>query len=125
VARLLGAVHVIARITGVALGIWLMAAPAVLEYGGDAATSDRIAGPIGGSLALVAASQVLRPLRWTVIPVGAWLVIAPLVLGYDIAAATVNSVVCGTIFIATAFWRGQLTETFGGGWSVLWSRHPA
>jgi hypothetical protein len=43
-----------------ALGIWLMASPAVLSYGGAAGAADRIAGPVVASVALIAAAEAVR-----------------------------------------------------------------
>jgi hypothetical protein len=48
------------RLLTVAVGIWLMAAPAVLGYAGTPATSDRIAGPVVAAIGIVAASTVTR-----------------------------------------------------------------
>jgi hypothetical protein len=45
------------------VGMWLMAAPAILGYGGTAATNDWIIGPRAATIAAVAASEVLRSLR--------------------------------------------------------------
>ncbi|MDY7105697.1 MAG: hypothetical protein S0880_31315 [Actinomycetota bacterium] len=110
----------IARFVAVAVGIWLMAAPAVLDYGDPAATSDRIAGPVGGGIAFVALWKVARSLRWAVFPVGVWLVIAPVVLGYDDITAWVNSIACGLVFVGTVRFGGVSPDQFGGGWRTIW-----
>lgn len=109
-----------ARIVTALLGIWMMAAPAALGYGGPAAISDRIAGPLAASFAFVALWDVVRPLRRVDAPIGLWMILAPLVLGYG-GAAAVNAVVVGVAVVALSFVRGKVTEEFGGGWRSLWT----
>src|SRR4051812_44898861 len=115
-----------ARLIHLCLGVWLMAAPAVLGYAGAARTNDRIAGPIAAALAAVAVSEVTRPLRRANVPVGAWLLIAPWVLHYDGGgsyssggAATANSLIVGTLLIALSLVRGTVKGRYGGGWRVV------
>lgn len=109
-----------ARILTAAIGIWLMAAPAVLGYGTPAATSDRIVGPVLAAFAITAIWEVTRALRWVGLPLGAWLVLAPFVLGYDATAPFVSSIVSGVFVIVLTFVRGRLDERFDGGWRMVW-----
>ncbi|MFG0284299.1 MAG: hypothetical protein ACF8R7_07740 [Phycisphaerales bacterium JB039] len=106
------------------IGVWLMAAPAVIGYGPPAAASDRIAGPIIAALSVVAIAEVTRPLRRASIPVGLWLIIAPLILSYP-AGAALNSVLCGSAIVGLAQVRGAIRTSFGGGWSALWRPRDA
>lgn len=110
----------IARLVGIALGVWLYVAPAVLGYGDPAAANDRLIGPLVFSLSFVGLWEVVRFLRWWVVPPGAWMVLAPLVLGYDDVAAIVSSVLVGAATVATAWFGGEVSSRFGGGWSALW-----
>lgn len=107
----------VARIIAVLTGVWLMFAPAVLDYTGAAETNDRIIGPIAGSFAFVACWDVLVAMRWPTVPLGAWLVVAPLLLGYADAGAWISSMVSGAVFVVTGL-RGREgdDERFGGGW---------
>jgi len=98
----------------------MMAAPAALGYGGPAAISDRIAGPLAASFAFVALWDVVRELRRVDAPIGLWMILAPLVLGYG-GAAAINAVVVGVAVVALSFVRGEVTEEFGGGWRSLWT----
>jgi hypothetical protein len=100
------------------LGIWMMAAPAVLGYGGPLATSDRIAGPLAASFAIVALWDVVRALRWVDAPIGIWMILAPLVLGFG-GPAAVNGVVVGVIVATLSLVPGRTKEEFGGGWKSL------
>ena len=107
-----------ARIVSILLGLWLMAAPAVLGYGGAAAVNDRIVGPIVAALAVVAVSEITRGLRWASVPAGAWLIIAPWLLGYG-PTPMVNSLVVGLLLIPLAWVRGRVKARYGGGWASL------
>lgn len=109
----------IARLVAVAVGIWLMFAPAVLGYEGIAADNDRIFGPIGAAFAFVAIWEVMRPLRWVTLPVGIWLAAAPLVLGYDDTGAIVSSILAGLVMAGSTFFGATVEESFGGGWRSI------
>lgn len=118
-ARLLGGV--IPPILSAAIGLWLMAAPAVLGYGDPAATSDRIAGPVAATFGIIAIWDVVRPMLRLNLPFGAWLVLAPWALGFGLAA-TVNSLACGVLLAALSLVPMETSGRYGGGWSSLWSR---
>jgi hypothetical protein len=108
-----------ARGVTILLGLWLMVAPAMLGYAGAAAASDRIIGPLAASVATIALTEVMRPLRWVNLGLGFWLLAAPWVLGYA-TAATLNSSVVGLSIAVAATVRGRIQERFGGGWLSLW-----
>ena len=115
-----------AHVINAALGIWLMAAPVVLQYSAPAQTDDRIIGPVIATFAIVAWWEATRPVgRWN-LPLGLWLLLAPWVLGYGATTAVVNSLVVGLLVAGLSLVRGQYRpEKFGGGWSVLWQKTPA
>lgn len=108
-----------ARIANTVLGIWLMAAPAVLGYESPGSTNDRIVGPLIASFAVIAMAGATRPVRRANTALGAWLLVAPWVLGHP-TAATVNSMVVGALVTAFSLVRGTVKDEFGGGWSALW-----
>lgn len=107
-----------ARAVAVAVGVWLMVAPAVLGYTGAAETNDRIVGPVAASAAFVAAWAVTRPLRWITLPLGGWLLVAAFVLDYP-AAGTVSALASGAVLVATAPIAGAEPPRFAGGWRSL------
>ena len=107
-----------ARIASFVLGLWLMAAPAVLAYADTARTNDRILGPIVAGLAFIAIWQLMRPLRWIELIVGAWLLAAPWILGYGIEPR-LNSLVVGILLAVLAFLGGKPSKRFGGGWASI------
>lgn len=108
------------RLINAALGIWLMAAPDVLQYSAPARTNDRIVGPIAATFAIIAIWEVTRGLRWVNVPLGVWLVVAPLILGYAQTGAIINSLIVGVVLASMAMLGGSVSKQFGGGWSALW-----
>lgn len=108
-----------ARLLNTAIGLWLMAAPAVLGYGGPADTLHRIVGPVAATFAIIAIWEATRELRQLNALAGAVLLIGPLLLGFG-GAAMVNSLVCGILLITISRVKGEIEESFGGGWKVLW-----
>ena len=107
-----------AQLVNAALGFWLMAAPAVLGYGGAMAVSDRIVGPIAATFGIVAVVEVTRGVRWALVPLGAWVVVAPWLLGGP-ATAIVNGLIVGPAMVALARFGAVSRDQFGGGWAVL------
>lgn len=114
---------VIARITTVAVAVWLMAAPAVLGYGDPAQSNDRIVGPIAGAFAFVACWEILMAMRWPTVPLGAWLVLAPVALGYGATEAWISSIISGLLIVSAAFVGHDVTGDFGGGWRSVRPRN--
>lgn len=114
-----------AQLVSVALGLWLMASPAVLGYGDPARAADQIVGPIAASFAAIAISEVTRAVRRVNYLTGAWLLLAPWVLGYGLdgagLGATVNSLTVGLLLVGLATVHGTVTQRFGGGWAAVWS----
>lgn len=106
------------RVAQAMVGIWLMVAPAVLEYRGAVATSDRVVGPVTASLAIVSAWAVLRSVRWAIVPIALWIAVVPLVLPAEGAAAVSEAVSAGLLLILTPP-GGSEPQRFGGGWRSL------
>jgi hypothetical protein len=106
------------QLVNTALGIWLMAAPAVLGYGRPASTNDHIIGPLVATFACIAIWEATRSVRWINLPLGLWLIAAPLLLGHPPDGA-VNSVVCGIAIAILSSVGGAIQQRFAGGWSAL------
>jgi hypothetical protein len=102
-----------------AAALWLIAAPALLDFDGAARTNDRIAGPIALTFAFVGAWEILRGVRLVNVAVGAWLLIAPWMLRYDANAAIVSDTVVGVALIVGALLAGETSAQFSGGWRSL------
>lgn len=112
-----------AQLGNALLGIWLMAAPAVLHYAGAASVNDRIVGPLAAACAIIALSEVTRPVRWVNVALGLWLIVAPWIWGAPYRGA-VNDVVVGLLLALCALVRGTHTQRVGGGWASLWQATP-
>jgi hypothetical protein len=111
-----------AQIINTIIGLWLMAAPAILGYSGPANTNQRIVGPIAVSFAVIACWEVTRQARWTNLVLGVWLIVAPLVLSHETSAG-ITSIASGVLLALFSLVRGRYRpERFGGGWSALWKR---
>jgi hypothetical protein len=98
------------RLLSVAAGLCLLAAPAVVGYGGVWRTSDRIAGALVVSVAIMAMSGVMRPLRWINVALGGWgewILLSPIVLERS-STATGHRVFAGLLILSTALVRGQV-----------------
>jgi hypothetical protein len=108
------------RVINIILGIWLMAAPAVLDYGEPARTNSYIVGPLAASFATIAIWEATRSVRWVNVVLGLWLIVAPLVLGYR-GSAAINGLIVGPLLAVLALLPGKITGRYGGGWSALWS----
>lgn len=108
-----------------ALGIWLIVAPAVLQYAAPAQTNDRVVGPLVATFAIVAWWEATRSVGRANFPFGLWLLLAPWVLGYGSSVAVLNSVIVGAVVAALSLVRGRIEGRYGGGWSVLWSSSTA
>ena len=109
-----------ARLANTAVGLWLMAAPAVLGYSGAAATNDRIVGPLAATFAIVAIWEVTRALRWANLALGLWMLAAPWLLGGYPAEATAGSMAAGALLALFSLVRGKIRQEYAGGWSALW-----
>jgi hypothetical protein len=102
-----------------AIGLWMMAAPAVLGYAGIAEAVARTAGPIITTLAVIAMSECTRGVRLANIPIGLFLMSAPLLIEQPPDAA-VNGVAAGAAVVLLSRVRGQVRSRFAGGWQSLW-----
>lgn len=109
-----------AQMINVGLGLWLMAAPALIGYGDPARTNDRIVGPLVASFAVISIWEVTRPIRWVNVALGMLLLIVPWALGYGDVIETLHSFAVGALIAALAAIRGRITQSFDGGWSSLW-----
>lgn len=111
-----------AHIVNAVLGLWIMAAPAVLGFAETtAAPAYRIIGPLIVSFAVVAWWEETRPVGQANLLTGLALLVVPFVLGFGMVAL-VNSMVVGVAVAALSrVWGTYRPETFGGGWSVLWN----
>ncbi len=107
-----------ARIVGAALGVWLLAAPYLLDYDGAARISHLVVGPIAASVSVIAMSDVMRELRWVNFALGAWLVLSVLFIEHS-DAALFAGVATGMALTAVSIVRGPVNQRLGGGWRAV------
>jgi hypothetical protein len=89
-----------------ALGLWLCAAPSVLQFSDPPAMQNFVA---VGFLVIIGELFTFYTLRiweeWINIVLGAWLIASPWVLGFTAPAATTNAIVIGLLLLAVAFYE--------------------
>lgn len=99
-------------------GLWLMAAPAVLDYGGAARTNDRMVGPVAAAAAVIAVWEATRGVRWLNVAAGVWLILAPWLLDYGLLPL-LHSTAAGFVLMTFAVIPGRVEARLGGGWASL------
>jgi len=101
-------------LVSVALGLWLMFAPATLGSSGLGAHSDHLFGALIVTVAVIALADVGRAARFVNMLFGAWVIIAPWLLGGATVSARWNDLIAGAFVILLSFPRGKIGERYGG-----------
>lgn len=96
-----------------AIGLWLMAAPAVLNAAPPAAHSDHLIGALVVTVAVIALADVGRAIRFVNVLFGAWFIAAPWILGGASTGSTWNDVIAGIALILLSLPRGPVRECYG------------
>lgn len=108
----------------VAIGVWLMFAPAAFGIGIEqpAADSNHLVGSIIIVVAVISLAEVARPARFLNVPLGLWLIIAPWFLPGATTASQWNSALMGIAVILLSLPLGKLRDHYGSFDNiVLWS----
>jgi hypothetical protein len=103
-----------------ALGIWLLAAPAVLGATGSAAAADYLVGALIVTWAVIAFGEIARPVRLLNVLMGLGIAAAPWLLEGDTTMSRWNDVLMGAAVIGLSLPRGQIVSRFGA-----WNRYLA
>lgn len=106
------------------LGLWLMAAPGIFNYGSAASDNGHIVGPVIVTFAIVSLWEATRGVRKLNFPTGIWLIAAPWILGYDHTIAIISDMSVGLLVFLFAMLKGTVKQSFGGGWASLWQNEP-
>jgi hypothetical protein len=106
------------------LGLWVMAAPDVLQYEGPERMNHHIVGPLVVSAAVIAMAETTRAVRWVNVVLGGWLMVAPVLLGFAPLHIGVRSSLVGAAILGLSLIEGRRQEQMGGGWPRLWRREP-
>lgn len=105
----------------IAVGVWLMFAPAVLGTGGAAADSDHLTGALVIVVATIALAEVGRPARLLNVGLGIWLMVGPWFLAGGTAASRALDTIAGVAVALLALPLGRLRDHYGSFDSaVLW-----
>lgn len=97
-----------------ALGVWLMAAPAVLGVTGTAANGHYVTGALIVTWAVIAFGEVVRPVRLLNVPLGLWVAVSPWVLTGATGVSRWSDVFVGLLLMVLSIRRGRVEERFGG-----------
>lgn len=101
-----------------AIGVWIMAEPAVLGVTGGAADSGYLAGALVVTWSVIGFAEITRPVRLLNIPTGLWIAIAPWVLSGATSRSTWIDVCAGVLLVALSLPRGRIDTRFGA-----WNRY--
>jgi len=108
-----------ARVFTLVLGLWLMIAPDLLQFGKVISDNDHIIGPLIATFSIIAMSECTRNVRLWNLPLAAWLLLAPWILGYDQTTAIASDLTVGVLTLRVTFVKQKRKKQFGGGWAVL------
>jgi uncharacterized membrane protein len=97
-----------------ALGLWLMAAPALLGVQGAIATQHYIVGPLVVTCSVMAIGEVARPVRLLNLLFGGWFILAPWLLPGASTALLWSDMLVGLLLIVASIPRGEIHERYGG-----------
>jgi hypothetical protein len=100
-------------LTSAGLGVWIMAAPAALSFGGGAANSNYIAGALVITWAVIAFAGIARPIRLLNVAMGVWLITGTWLLGGGTDTARATNMIAGGALVALSIGRGRIDERFG------------
>lgn len=113
-----------AQAINVLLGLWIMIAPGLFQWGPAATDNGHIIGPVIITFSFTSLWEVTRGVRKANYPLALWLLLAPWILNYSGEFATVSNMVSGILVTIFSSFQGKITQHFGGGWSSLWKDEP-
>ena len=109
-----------ARIVTAILGVWLMAAPGVWDFGKKISDNNHIVGPLIAAFSIISIFECTRNVRLANIPLGIWLLIAPWLLQYNNTTAVLNDYGVAVLIILLSLVKLKRENRFGGGWPAAW-----
>jgi hypothetical protein len=101
-----------------ALGVWLMAAPAVLRVDGAAANSNYVAGALVITWSVIAFGEVARPVRLLNIPIAISVGVSLWLFPVRPDASRFADLLVAILLIPLSIPRGRIDTSFGG-----WNRY--
>ena len=101
-----------------AIGIGIMAVPALLQMQGSAADSNHVVGALVVTFAVIAMAEVARPLRFLNLLFGGWLVLAPWLLDGFTTTGKWSGLIAGVVLVLLSLPRGRVHQRYGG-WDAV------
>jgi len=101
-----------------ALGVWLMAAPAVFKSMGWAAHSNHLLGALVVTVSIIAFAEVARPVRFINIGLALGIILAPWLAAGGTPASSLNALFVGLLIIVLSIPPGKIRNTYGS-WNSL------
>jgi uncharacterized membrane protein len=96
-----------------AVGGWLMLAPAILGHAGGAADSDHLVGALAVTVAAIALAEVARPLRYLNLGFALWLLLAPWLVDGATPGGAWSDRLAGLALLAAMLPLGRIREHYG------------
>ncbi|WP_456866232.1 SPW repeat domain-containing protein [Galbibacter sp. BG1] len=110
-----------ARFINIAIGLWLMISPSLLDFNDMSKNNAHIVGPIVITFSIIGISGATRNVRLWNFPLAFWLLVSPWILNYENHISILHHVVSGILILFFCTIKGKITRKYGGGWSALWS----
>ncbi len=101
------------------LGVWLMAAPAVLDMSKPAADSHHLVGALVVTVAIIATAELARAGRYLNALAGVWVALAPWVLNDVPAMVGWAGVAVGAALVILSIPRGPVRQRYGSADAVI------
>lgn len=95
------------------IGVWVMAAPAVMNFPKHIADNYHLVGALIVAFAIIAMSEVARVLRFINALFGVWIIISPWVFGATENSIIWMSVITGLVLIGLSFPKGIIEDKRG------------
>ena len=92
------------------LGIWLMMGPFYFGFDGGLANSDHLLGALTVTFSILSMAEVLRTVRWILLPFGIWIALSPFFLE---GSALWDHLLVGILLAILAIHRGKIREHYG------------
>jgi short-subunit dehydrogenase len=108
-----------AAVINVLIGLWVMVAPGLFEFGKAPANNHYIVGPLVITMAVASIWEVNRSFRYFNFLAGIWLAVSAGFLAYASSIEIVNSFAPGILLIFFSLSKGETRHQFGGGWKAL------
>ena len=105
-------------LVGAALGVWLMASPAIFGTQNGAAHSDHVLGALVVTVAIIAFAEVARAARFLNIALALGIIVLPWLLGGATLASGINDLIIGVLIIVLSIPPGKIKDTYDG-WNPL------